>query len=58
MILILSNRTINLDCKGPDRYEPFLNPVGAENVVLATAQLAPSGDWLVSLVPSPPRAAG
>lgn len=55
MIFILSNRTINLQAQGPDQFEGCLNPIGAEEVVLATAELGASGDWLVNLVPSPPQ---
>ncbi|NBO67146.1 MAG: hypothetical protein EBU88_20260, partial [Acidobacteria bacterium] len=54
MILIISNRTINLQGQGPDVFEACLNPVGSENVVLAKAQQEPSGDWQVNLVPMPP----
>lgn len=55
MILILSNRTINLQAQGPDLFEACLNPIGAQDVVLATAELNASGDWLVNLVPTPPQ---
>ena len=55
MILIFSNRKVNLEQQGPRIFEPFVNPVGGEDVLLATAQVATTGDWLVNLVPSPPK---
>lgn len=55
MILIFSNRKVNLLRQGPEIFEPCVNPVGAEDVLLATAQVAATGDWLVNLVPTPPQ---
>ena len=55
MILIFSNRKVNLQHQGVEIFQPCLNPVGAEDVLLATAEVAPAGDWHVNLVPSPPQ---
>jgi hypothetical protein len=54
MILLFSNRKVNLKRQGPDLFLPCENPIGGEDVLLATAQAGPAGDWLVNLVPSPP----
>ena len=55
MILLFSNRKVNLDHKGADIFLPCENPIGGEDVLLATANAAAEGDWLVNLVPSPPQ---
>jgi hypothetical protein len=55
MILIFSNRNVNLQQQGVKIFQPCLNTVGAEDVLLATAKVDPAGDWLVNLVPSPPQ---
>ena len=55
MILVFSNRKINLQQKGAQIFQPCLNPIGGEDVLLATALTAPAGDWQVNLVPTPPR---
>ena len=55
MILIISNRTINLQAQGPDVFEACLNPVGATDVVLAKAEQEPTGNWQINLVPMPPQ---
>jgi hypothetical protein len=55
MILLFSNRKINLALQGTDMFLPCENPIGGENVLLATANAAAAGDWIVNLVPSPPQ---
>jgi hypothetical protein len=55
MILIFSNRKVNLQHQGIEIFQPCLNPIGAEDVLLASADVAPTGDWRVNLVPSPPQ---
>jgi hypothetical protein len=55
MILLFSNRNVNLRQQGAEIFEPCHNPVGSADVLLATAELAPAGDWQVQLVPSPPQ---
>jgi hypothetical protein len=58
MILLFSNRKVDLQRQGPEQFLPCENPIGGEDVLLATAQAAPAGDWLVNLVPSPPKGNG
>lgn len=55
MILIISNRNVNLQGKGPEIFKSCVNPVGSEDVLMATAQVTTAGDWLVNLVPTPPQ---
>jgi len=55
MILLFSNRKVNLDEQGADIFLPCENPIGGEDVLLATANTAAAGDWIVNLVPSSPQ---
>lgn len=55
MILIFSNRKVNLQRQGPQMFEPCVNPVGGEDVLLAAAWENTGGDWRVNLVPTPPE---
>lgn len=55
MILLFSNRKLNLDERGADIFLPCANPLGGEDVLLATANAAAAGEWIVNLVPSPPQ---
>lgn len=55
MILIISNRKVSLQRQGANIFDACVNPVGAEDVLLATAQVGTAGDWLVNLVPTPPK---
>lgn len=54
MILIFSNRKVNLSKTNADIFLPCENPIGGENVLLATVDNAAAGDWIVNLVPTPP----
>lgn len=54
MILLFSNRKVDLQRQGPEQFLPCESPIGSGDVLLATAQ-AQAGDWLVTLVPSPPK---
>lgn len=55
MILLFSNRKVNLNQQGADLFLPCENPIGGADVLLATADRATGGDWRVNLVPSPPQ---
>ena len=55
MILLFSNRKVNLAERGADMFLPCENPIGGEDVLLATVNAASAGDWIVNLVPSPPQ---
>ena len=54
MILLFSNRKINLANQGADVFLPCEKPIGGEDVLLASATAA-GGGWVVDLVPSPPQ---
>jgi hypothetical protein len=55
MILLFSNRKVNLAKQGAEIFLPCENPISGEDVLLATANAASAGDWIVNLVPSPPQ---
>jgi hypothetical protein len=55
MILIFSNRKVNLEQHGTDIFLPCENPIGGEDVLLATATSNARGDWSVTLVPPLPQ---
>jgi hypothetical protein len=55
MILLFSNRKVNLGEQGADMFLPCVNPIGGEDVLLATVNAASAGDWIINLVPSPPQ---
>ncbi|MFO0017429.1 MAG: hypothetical protein ACK52U_12855 [Synechococcaceae cyanobacterium] len=42
MILLFWNRKVDLQRQGPEQFLPCENPIGGEDVLLATAQTAPA----------------
>ena len=55
MILLFSNRQVDLNQQGAALFLPCENPIGGADVLLATADSGTGGDWRVNLVPSPPQ---